>query len=127
VSQPLQQNEVDEDSPEAAGWRRFFDERVELVMSARGFDRPSAEAQAFQTLVVEWMNRRPIGDPAAPNNRCAWCGVQETGPGDLRPYGSDARGVTWLHPDRCWKPWSEKHRAEAIVALRNMGIAEPTT
>jgi hypothetical protein len=126
LSQPLRQNEIDEDSPEVAGWRRFFDERIELVMSARGFDRAAAEAQAHQILVVEWINRRPIGDPAAPNNCCCWCGVQESDPADLRPYGTDVRGVAWLHPDRCWKQWSEKRRAEAVVALRKMGIAEPT-
>jgi hypothetical protein len=70
---------------------------------------------------------QPIGEPAAPNNRCAWCGRLETSPGDLSPYGADARGVAWLHPDICWRLWSEKRRVDAVVALREIGIAEPST
>jgi hypothetical protein len=124
LSLPASQNRIEQHSPEAAGWRRFFDEQVELVMLLRDFDRRAAEAHAFQILVVEWLNRRRFGDAAAPNNRCAWCGELGIGPGDLRPHGTDARGVAWLHPDICWRLWREKRRVDAVAALREMGIAE---
>jgi hypothetical protein len=87
-------------------------------------NQPQAEAEraAFDIVLVEFLNAtHPDTDP----NRCAWCGLAEAGLGDLRPYGTDARGLAWLHPERCWKPWRDKRRADAAEALRNIGITEP--
>jgi hypothetical protein len=92
------------ETPEAASWRCFFEEKMDLVERVRGLPRPEAEREGYKIVLVQWINRQPISEPAAPNNRCAWCGLTEAGPGDLRPYGTDARGVAWLHPERCWKP-----------------------
>jgi hypothetical protein len=103
----------------------FFEEKTDLVERVRRLPRPEAEREGYKIVLVQWINRQPISEPAAPNNRCAWCGLTEAGPGDLRPYGTDARGVAWLHPERCWKPWSDRRRADAVKALRKMGITEP--
>jgi hypothetical protein len=113
------------ETPEAASWRCFFEEKTDLVERVRGLPRPKAKREAYKIVLVQWINRQPISKPAAPNNRCAWCGLTEAGLGDLRPYGTDARGVAWLHPERCWKPWTDRRRADAVDALRKMGITEP--
>jgi hypothetical protein len=112
------------ETPEAASWRCFLEEKVDLVERVRGLPRLEAMREAHKIVLMEWLNRQPIGAPAAPNNRCAWCGELETGAGDLTPHGINARGVAWLHPDICWRLWREKRRVDAVAALREMGIAE---
>jgi hypothetical protein len=113
------------ETPEAASWRCFFEEKTDLVERVRGLPRLEAERAAYKILLVEWINRQTVGEPAAASNRCAWCGLPEAGPGDLRPYGTDARGVAWLHPERCWKPWTDRRHTDAVEALRKIGITEP--
>jgi hypothetical protein len=81
--------------------RQIFEDRVATVMRVRGLLRPEAERVAYEIVLVDRLNDTHLNTPP---NRCAWCGLTEAGPGDLRPYGTDARGVAWLHPDRCWKP-----------------------
>jgi hypothetical protein len=115
------------ETPEAASWRCFLEEKADLVERVRGLPRLEAMREAYKIVLVEWLNRRPIGAPSAANNRCSWCGRLETGAADLRPHGTDARGVAWLHPGICWGLWSEKRRVDAVVALREIGIAEAST
>jgi hypothetical protein len=110
------------ETPEAASWRCFFEEKTDLAERVRRLPRLEAERAAFDIILVEFLNRtRSDTDP----NRCAWCGLTEASPGDLRPYGTDARGVVWLHPERCWRLWSDRRRADAVDALGKMGITEP--
>jgi hypothetical protein len=108
----------------AGEWRRIFEDHVATVMRLRGLLRPEAERVAYEIVLVDRLNDT---HPNTPSNRCAWCGLTEAGPGDLRPFGTDTRGVAWLHPDLCWRLWSEKRRAEAVAALREIGIAELST
>jgi hypothetical protein len=110
------------ETPDAASWRCFFEQRVDLIRAVRGLSRAEAERAAYEQVLITFLNKtNPDTDP----DRCAWCGLTEAGPGDLRPYGTDARGVAWLHPEHCWKPWRDTRRADAVEALRNIGITEP--
>jgi hypothetical protein len=108
----------------AGEWRRVFEDHVATVMRLRGLLRPKAERVAYEIVLVDRLNDT---HPNTPSNRCAWCGELEKKPGDLTPHGTDARGVAWLHPDICWRLWSEKRRVDAVLALREIGIAEPST
>jgi hypothetical protein len=115
------------ETPEAASWRCLLEEKADLVERVRGLPRIEAMREAYKIVLAEWLNRQPIRTVDAPNNRCLWCGRLETSPGNLRPFGSDARGVAWLHPGLCWRLWREKRRADAVAALQEIQIAETAT
>ena len=105
------------ETPEAASWRCFFEEKTDLVERVRGVPRPEAEREAFDIVLVEFLNRtHPDTDP----NRCAWCGKPETLDAILLPIGVGIRHAR-LHPD-CWAPWRARRRAEAIDQLGAIGI-----
>ena len=109
------------ETPEAASWRCFFEEKTDLVERVRGLPRPEAERAAFDIVLVEFLNRtHPDTDP----NRCAWCGKRETPDAILLPMGVGARHA-WLHSG-CCAPWREGQRNAAAEALAAMGIAEPS-
>ena len=104
-------------------WRAFCDERVGIAEFDGGLPRAEAEANAFESCVIEWMKRNPA--PSEPG-RCAWCGAFETvGCSVIVPFGSDgstkAGSHTWLH-HACWSPWRHVRRMRAIEALRLVGI-----
>jgi hypothetical protein len=108
------------ETPEAASWRCFFEEKTDLAERVRGLTRPEAERAAFDIVLVEFLNRtHPGTDP----NRCAWCGKSETLDTILLPIGVGVRHA-WLHSD-CWAPWRERRRQAAIVTLAGIGIADP--
>jgi hypothetical protein len=74
-------------------WRRALAEKVETITQLRGLTRPDAEREAFQHIVVEYLNEtHPNTDPA----RCAYCGGPETSAATLLPFGVGERHV-WLH------------------------------
>jgi hypothetical protein len=115
------------ETPEAASWRCLLEEKTDRVERVRGLSRLEAVREAYKIVLADWLNRKPVSAGDAASNRCLWCGRLETSPGELRPFGSDARGVAWLHPDLCWRLWREKRRAEAVAALQEIGIVEPST
>jgi hypothetical protein len=43
----------------AEDWRLFFDERAAFAELAGRLTRSDAEAQAFESCVIEWLNRNP--------------------------------------------------------------------
>jgi hypothetical protein len=118
---------VGTETPEAASWRCLLEEKTDLVERVRGLPRIEAVREAYNIVLAEWLNCQPVRARDAANNRCLWCGKFEKSAGDLRPFGSDARGVAWLHPDVCWRLWMEKRSTEAVAALQEIGIAEPST
>jgi hypothetical protein len=128
---PLSENRFPDgfgaETPEAVSWRCLLEEKADLVERVRGLARIEAMREAYKIVLAEWLNRQPVRTGDAANNRCLWCGKFEKSAGDLRPFGSDARGVAWLHPDVCWRLWKEKRRAGAVAALQEIGIAEPAT
>jgi hypothetical protein len=102
----------------AEDWRARFDERAGFLEHDGGLLRVQAEVQAFESCLVEWLNRNPSSSPAG---RCAWCGKSETPGAMVLPFGAGEHHA-WLHAD-CWPAWRQSRRAEASKALRTMGIA----
>ena len=99
-------------------WRAYFDKRSEIATSHYGLPRAEAEALAFACCVIEWLNRHPA--PSAPG-RCAWCGRPEAPGAVVLPFGTEPGTHTWLHAE-CWSAWHDARRADAIAALRVMGL-----
>jgi hypothetical protein len=117
IIQNLFPDGVSPETPEAASWRSFFEEKADLVERVRGLPRPEAERAAFDIVLVEFLNAtHPNTDPS----RCAWCGRTETPSNNLLPLGVGARHG-WLHSD-CRTPWRERRRTEAIAMLAEAGI-----
>ena len=105
---------------ESDRWRRVLAEKVETITQLRGLSRHDAEREAFQHVLIEFLNAtHPDTDPT----RCGHCGDPETPDATLLPFGVGERHA-WLH-QRCWVPWRERRWTEAIAALVAMGITEP--
>ena len=102
----------------AEDWRARFDERAGFLEHDGGLLRVEAEVQAFESCLVEWLNRNPSPSPAG---RCAWCGKAETPSANVLPFGAGEH-YEWLHAE-CWALWYQGRREEAVLALRGMGIA----
>ena len=102
----------------AEDWRARFDERASFLEHDGGWSRAQAEVQAFESCLVEWLNRNPSSSPAG---RCAWCGKAETLSASVLPFGAGEHHE-WLHAE-CWALWYQRRREEAVLALRGMGIA----
>lgn len=102
----------------AEDWHIFFEERASIGEFEGGLSRAKAEAQAFDHCVIEWLNRNPA---VSAFGRCLECGRGER-PGDpLLPFGTKPSGHVWLH-DACWPAWHRTRKADAVAALRAMGI-----
>lgn len=102
-------------------WRAFFDERASILEFVEGIPRTQAEVRAFDCCVAEWLNSNPVR--SAPGH-CLSCGDGEHARDPLLPYGTETSGHTWLH-SRCWPTWHEARKAEAIAALKEIGITAP--
>ena len=106
----------DDPAADAHRWRRKFEDRTIVVQRVRNLPQAEAERAAFEIVLVEFLNAtHPDTDPS----RCAWCGKPETPADVLLPIGVGARHA-WLH-DRCWAPWRERRRTEAIATLAGRG------
>ena len=65
-------------------WRAFYDERAGITEFDGGQSRERAEAIAFESCVIEWMNRHPCRtDPG----RCAACGEPDREGRTVVPFG----------------------------------------
>jgi hypothetical protein len=107
----------------AEDWRAFFDERAGIAEFDGGQSREQAEVTAFESCVVEWLNRNPSkSDP----NRCAWCGNSDKEGHAIVPFGTESPGHTWLHPE-CWHGWHQQRRAKAAAAIGDLGISAPAS
>lgn len=102
----------------AEEWRAFFDERAGIAEFDGGRTRAEAEAIAFESCVVEWLNRHRVqSDP----DRCAWCEKPDPDGHAVIPFGTESHGHIWLHPE-CWPNWFEHRQQQAAKALASMGI-----
>ena len=102
----------------AEDWKAFYDERACIAEFDGEQSREQAEAIAFESCVVEWLNRHTCRtDPGC----CAACGEPDQEGHAVVPFGTETHGHTWLHP-QCWQGWYEARKAEAIIALAAMGI-----
>jgi hypothetical protein len=105
----------------AEDWQAHFDERAGVAGCDGGLPRPEAEARAFECCVVEWLNRN---FERSPPGRCLACGVGDHAHDALLPHGIEPTGHVWLH-SRCWPGWHAGRKAEAVAALKTMGITPP--
>ena len=80
---------------------------------------PSNEGRGpSEQCIVEWLNANPTFSLAG---RCAWCGKAETPIAKVLPFGAGEHRE-WLAAE-CWALWYQRRREEAVLALREMGIA----
>jgi hypothetical protein len=105
----------------AEDWQAYFGERAGIAAFDGGLPRPEAEARAFACCVVEWLNR--YFEPSPPGC-CLACGGGDYAHDALLPHGTESIGHVWLH-SRCWPSWHTGRRAEAVTALKAMGITPP--
>jgi hypothetical protein len=102
----------------AEDWRARFDERAGFLEHDGGLSRAEAEVQSFEQCIVYWLNANPAFSPAG---RCTWCGKPGTPSAMILPFGAGEHHA-WLHPE-CWPSWNQSRRAEAVMALKRIGIA----
>jgi hypothetical protein len=78
---------------ESDHWRRVLAEKTQTIMMIRGLSRHDAEREAFEHVVIEFLNEtRPNSDLT----RCAHCCGPETPDATLLPIGWGDRHA-WLH------------------------------
>ena len=128
-SSPVRAVHVNRDHPgrlpahqwNAEDWRAFFDERAGIAEFDGGQSRQEAEALAYETAAVEWMNTNaPVG---LSEDRCAGCGEPLGTIGDDSvPVLAGGGSHAWVHHRDCHKRFQERRKAEAIKALVEMGI-----
>lgn len=109
-------HETDDWLPE--DWLAFFDERAGIAEFDGALARADAEAQAREACISEWLNRSLA--PSEPD-RCCECGEEDDASDPLLPHGVETRGHVWLH-SRCWPRHCDRRQAEAVAALRAMGM-----
>jgi hypothetical protein len=102
----------------AGDWRAYFDKCSALAESNQGLPRAEAEARASTCCIIEWLNQHPAPSTAG---HCAWCGRPESPRAVILPFGTSLGTHAWLHAE-CWPGWHQARRAEAIAALRAIGI-----
>ena len=98
--------------------REAFDERAGIAEFDGGLPRAEAEARAFACCVAEWMNR---SFERSPPGYCLGCGGGDHAHDPLLPFGTETTGHVWLH-SHCWPAWHAGRKAEAVAALKAMGI-----
>jgi hypothetical protein len=101
----------------AEDWQAFFDESAGIAEFDGELSRPQAEAQAFESCVVEWLKRNP--ERGVPG-RCPSCGAVEHSSDPLLPIGTKTSHV-WMHSG-CWRRWFKARQAKAVAALSMLGI-----
>lgn len=107
-----------QDGWSAEDWQAHFNERAGIAEFDGGLPRLEAEAYAFECCVVEWLNRT---FERSPPGRCDTCGGYDDAQDVLVPHGVEPIGHVWLH-SRCWTAWYAGRKAEAVKALKSMGI-----
>jgi hypothetical protein len=63
------------DTPEAASWRCFFEQRADLLETVRGLARAEAERAAYEQVLITFLNKTY---PDTSPHTCAECGGPET-------------------------------------------------
>ena len=102
----------------AEDWDAYFDERAGIAEFDGGLPRDQAEACAFDCCNAEWLEHNPVRSLPG---RCLGCGGGDHTTDPLVPFGTESTGHVWLHRG-CRKAWYEAWKAEAVTALKAMGI-----
>jgi hypothetical protein len=104
---------------DAEDWLALFHERAAVLEFDGHLPRSEAEVRALEDCLVHWLNQHPASSPAG---RGAWFGQPEVAGAAVVPFGTGPH--IWLHP-RCWPAWHRRRRADALAALRSIGIPVP--
>lgn len=104
-------------------WRALYDERAGIAEFDGGLPCPEAEALAFEFCVVELLNR---SFDRSPPGSCLACGGSDSAHGALLPHGVEPTDHVWLH-SRCWHAWHAGQKADAVAALKTIGIQDRST
>jgi hypothetical protein len=105
----------------AEDYQAYFKERAGIAEFDGGLPRAKAETVAYAWTVHEWLARHFAESPAG---CCAHCGGADRPHDPLLPHGMESIGFAWLHA-RCWAAWRAERKAEAVAALKAMGIGPP--
>ncbi len=106
----------------ADDWQALFDERAGIAEFDHHLSRAEAEALAYKSCIVVWLNRDPPSE-----NGPEYCiqynkPMEET---EALPFLTGEGGHVWMH-DYCHAAWMRRRQAEAAGALRHMGIVPPS-
>ena len=101
-------------------WRAFFDERAGIAEHDGGLNRSQAEAQAYETCIIEWINQNH--QPSSPD-RCSWCLKDSDNETIVVPFGTAETAHAWIHHG-CWHDWHEARKNAAIAKLSEMSIGQ---
>jgi hypothetical protein len=107
---------------DAADWQAYFDERAGILEFDGGLLRHEAEARAWECCVAQWLIRNPVRSAPGQCHGCGENGAREP----LLPYGTGEYGHIWLH-QRCWNVWYADRKAEAVAALKALGLEPDST
>jgi hypothetical protein len=102
----------------AEDWQAFYDERAGTLEFDGGLSRTTAELQAFEACILEWLMHNSAPSRAG---HCAWCRGRETKNAAVVPFGAEPEAHAWLHGE-CWRPWQKSRKAKAVAALATMGV-----
>lgn len=106
-----------DDGWSAEDWHASYDERASIAEFDGGLPSSDAETVAFESCVIEWLNRN---FERSPPGRCLACADGDTHDA-LLPHRVESTGHVCLH-SRCWPAWHAGRRADAVTALNAMGI-----
>ena len=101
-------------------WRTNYDERAAIAQYDGGMSRETAEAQAYECTLVEWLTQHP--PLASSPDRCAYCN-SSLPEHEALPLVCGTDGLVWLH-GCCHGEWMTKRKDDACRALAAMGINE---
>ncbi len=101
-------------------WQVFYDERAGIAEYEAGISRQEAESSAFESCVVEWINRNP--EPSD-TGTCLHCGQAERSGARIIPFSTKDDARAWLHSE-CWRAWHNSRRRAAIRALSSAGLPQ---
>ena len=101
-------------------WIAYFNERAAVREFDGRLSRVDAERMATEDTISHWLALHPAG-PGPPHAGCVRCGgLSRPGNALLPVLAVDHRHI-WLH-DLCLKPWVQRRRLEARIALEGFGI-----
>jgi hypothetical protein len=100
-------------SPEE--WRAYFDERAAIAEYDGRLCREDAEALAFASCVVKWLEGTFVSSPPG---QCLNCGGIDP---PLQRYGAGMMARVYFH-HHCGIAWRNARRSQAVAALKDFGI-----
>jgi hypothetical protein len=96
-------------------WHAYFDERAAIAEYDGKLSREDAEALAFASCAVKWLEDTFVPSPPG---KCLSCGGVEP---HVYRYGMGVMTPVYFH-FHCGVVWRRERRSQAVAALKDMGI-----